>query len=428
MENIARYCLNEIQEKGAQKAFCSFLNTEKHELNVASGEISLFRTNFDTKLYLMGIKDDRKGTITINKSDKEALDEAALQVLDLIDSSQPDPANDIAEKQPSKTFSQGPEEADLDLMYKRLQEFLDYTKKKYPQTIIEEINFSFNKKNGVVLNSNGVDFQFKGGHYEFVVMFTSKDGEKTSSFNYAVNLSEDLERPFSDCSSIDRLLKQSSEQLLMHSIPEKFTGDVIFTPECLDDVLGKIMGYISDYSLIKGSSVYKDKLEKQIASSCLTVHSMPLSKKLAQRYFITGDGYEAQNSTIIEKGILKCFNLSLYGARKTGLKKAVNNGGCYVVEPGDTAFADMIKSTEKGILLCRFSGGNPSDNGDFSGVAKNSYYIENGVIKYPVNETMITGNLVEMLQNIEQISQERVNPGYHIYPWIKFKGVTVSGK
>ncbi|MDO9578879.1 MAG: metallopeptidase TldD-related protein [Candidatus Cloacimonadales bacterium] len=185
---------------------------------------------------------------------------------------------------------------------------------------------------------------------------------------------------------------------------------------------------LEDYSLIKGSSVFKDKLGEVIADNRFTLHSKPLSGELAGNYFVTNDGYEAQNSTIIEKGILKTFELSLYGSRKTGKTRAVNSGGCYIVEPGETEFEEMIKNTEKGLLLCRFSGGNPNDSGDFSGVAKNSYYIENGEIKYPVSETMISGNLVEMLQNIVEISAERINTGYQIYPWIKFDGVTVSGK
>jgi len=89
---------------------------------------------------------------------------------------------------------------------------------------------------------------------------------------------------------------------------------------------------------------------------------------------------------------------------------------------------EIIKSTKKGIILKRFSGGNPSDNGDFSGVAKNSYYVEDGEIKFPITETMVSGNLVEMMMNIKQISKERINSGYHNYPWIKFDGLTVSGK
>ncbi len=86
----------------------------------------------------------------------------------------------------------------------------------------------------------------------------------------------------------------------------------------------------------------------------------------------------------------------------------------------------MISGIDKGILLSRFSGGSPSDNGDFSGVAKNSYYIENGEIKYPISETMISGNIFQMLNDIKDISKETINDGSSIYPWIQFSGLTIS--
>ena len=78
------------------------------------------------------------------------------------------------------------------------------------------------------------------------------------------------------------------------------------------------------------------------------------------------------------------------------------------------------------ILLCRFSGGYPSDAGDFSGVAKNSYYIEKGKIKFPIIETMISGNIAQMFMNINNISKETVDFGDSILPWISFDGVTIS--
>jgi len=86
----------------------------------------------------------------------------------------------------------------------------------------------------------------------------------------------------------------------------------------------------------------------------------------------------------------------------------------------------MIKNIDKGILLCRFSGGYPSDSGEFSGVAKNSYYIENGQIKHPVIETMISGNISDMFLNISDISNENINFGDVILPWITFNGITIS--
>ncbi len=430
MKNIdlIKYAENALLKAGAEKVQCHLRKSEKNELNVASGEINLFRTTFNTNLYLTGILKNKKGTLVINNLDKDSIDEAAKQVIELAQSSKPDEANDISENQPVKEFTSGTQKPDIDKMYFRLKEFMEYSKKAYPNTIIRGINFDFTINNSFFVNSNDVNFSSKNGIYTVVVIFSTKKGKKISSFNYVVYLSKDLEKPIKDCGSIDRLLKQSSEQLETFSIPEKFVGNVIITPECMDDIIGSITGYLYDYPLITGVSVYKDKLDKVIADRRLTLYSKPLSDKLATNYFFTGDGYEAQNSTIIDKGVLKTFLLGLYGSKKTGLPKAVNQGRCYIIEPGDISFKEIIKSTVKGVLLCRFSGGRPSDNGDFSGVAKNSYYIENGKIKCPISETMINGNIVEMLKNIVQISSERVNCGYHIYPWIKFDGLTVSGK
>ena len=61
-------------------------------------------------------------------------------------------------------------------------------------------------------------------------------------------------------------------------------------------------------------------------------------------------------------------------------------------------------------------------------MAKNSYLIEDGEIKYPVSETMVSGNFAEMLQSVKAISRERVDSGYGILPWVAVSGVTISGK
>jgi PmbA protein len=97
-----------------------------------------------------------------------------------------------------------------------------------------------------------------------------------------------------------------------------------------------------------------------------------------------------------------------------------------IIDPGKTALDDIIKSVQQGVLLSRFSGGSPSDNGDFSGVAKNSFYLKDGEIQYPISETMVSGNIVDMFNNIENISKDTVNFGDEIFPWIHFGGITVS--
>ena len=76
----------------------------------------------------------------------------------------------------------------------------------------------------------------------------------------------------------------------------------------------------------------------------------------------------------------------------------------------------------------RFSGGSPSDSGDFSGVAKNSYLIEQGKIVRPIGETMIAGNLAKLFSDVKAISRERVNYGSAILPWLQAGPADISGK
>ncbi|MEN8208406.1 MAG: metallopeptidase TldD-related protein [Candidatus Fermentibacteria bacterium] len=425
---IAGYCVEALKKVGLDKSECVLYDTGKDELNIDSGEISLLRTTDNTSLTLTGILDDKKGTISINKTDIQSIDEAVTKVLEMAKSSEADSANDIAPAQPPAAFEKGPEAPDLDLMYTRMRDFLEYSGEHYPNLILEQAILDFTSINEFFRNSNGVDLHSRCSSYNFSPMFTSKEGKETSSFNYATFSTTELDRNLHECGTVDQLMKQSTEQVHSREFQDKFDGDIIITPDCLGSLIPMITSYLYDYPLIKGTSIFKDSLGTEIADSQLTLHSRPVSDELAEGYFITMDGFTAQNTTIIDNGVLKTFLLGLYGANKTGKAKAVNNGSAYIIEPGKHTLDEITGSVNRGILLCRFAGGMPSESGDFSGVAKNSYYIENGEIKYPVKEIMISGNILNLLRNIKKISTERINFGDSILPWIQVGDITIFGK
>ena len=424
----AQYGLASLTKAGADKAQCVLGKTKKVELNVDAGEISLMRTTFNTSMSYKAIRDGRKGVTSSNKIDRSSIDQEAASCLEIAGASPPDPAYDIADKQESEKFSSGSTNPDVDGMFSRLEAFLEEARSRYPKTISEKVILDFSSKDSVFLNSNGVDFEVSKGCYNFMVMFTTREGKKASSFNYSGFSRKDLDGELFDLGSVRTLIEQSAGQLDLRSIDGKFTGDLIITPDCLGDFIGTVTGhFLSDVSLISGTSIYKDKLNKQVAAPPLTLHSKPVSDDIVTNYFVTGDGFKARNSTIIDRGILKTYLLSQYGANKTGRERAVNGGGTYVVDPGDRSFDDMVRSVSRGLLLCRFSGGNPNDNGDFSGVAKNSYYIEDGEIRYPVNETMVAGNVAEVFKQIKTVSRERIDFGSAVFPWVQTGGLTISG-
>lgn len=425
---IAQSGLEALVKDGAEKAQVIFVTSKKQELNVESGEISLLRTTFNTDMRMTAIKDQQRGIINLNKIGKSEIKKAAKTALNLAEASEKDSAYDISEKQPPCTFDNAIKEPDLDAMYYRMAEFLKEAGQLYPRIVFENLYLDFTRRTEYFLNSNNVDFTASDGIYNFTAMFTAKEGKKSSSFNYSCVATLDLSKKLLSLGLLNTLLQQSSEQIETRPVPEKFVGDVVITPNCLEGLIdGVVDSWLKDYALISGTSIYKDKIGKQIADTGFTLRSMPVSKQIANGYFITQDGYKAENLAIIDRGILKTFLLSLYGSKKTGKPMAPNSGGCYVIDPGDKSLDELIGNTKQGVLLARFSGGQPNDNGDFSAVAKNSYYIENGKVKYPIRETMISGNIAQMLMNIKGISKERVDFGNRVSPWVSCSGLTISG-
>ena len=73
-KDIPDYCIDQLIKAGADKAQCIYSSGEKKELNVDAGEFSLFRTNANHGISMMAIKDQKKGSLSINKINKDDID------------------------------------------------------------------------------------------------------------------------------------------------------------------------------------------------------------------------------------------------------------------------------------------------------------------------------------------------------------------
>ena len=66
-KKILEYAIDELKKQGADKVSCSLSNSEKKELNIEHGEMSLFRTTFNSSLSIEAFIDGKKGSTSINK-------------------------------------------------------------------------------------------------------------------------------------------------------------------------------------------------------------------------------------------------------------------------------------------------------------------------------------------------------------------------
>ncbi|MDD5209446.1 MAG: metallopeptidase TldD-related protein [Elusimicrobiales bacterium] len=427
--DIVEGCLNCLKKEGAQKAQVTLTETEKTGLAIENRRIFLLRDSVDLKLDLAAISADRYASLSLNNLEAGGVEAAARQTLENTLKSPQDTTYDIAPFQAPENFDNNVLSPDMELLYRRFEEFLLDCEKHPSLTLRRMTRLDFFSEKKILTNSNGTNFSSRVGFYEFNAIFSSREGGKNSLGYFTTLRAKNLDRPLVKWGMLETLLEQSAESINTRSVSGKFVGDIVVAPECLSDFLSFMTeSALRDNMLISGTSLYKDSVGKLIAGAGFTLSSEPLSPEMAAGYFITPDGRKARDLPIIENGVLKTFILSQYGSRKTGLPLVLNAGGCYSVAPGNTDYKALIKSIARGLLVTRFSGGKPSQNGDFSGVVKNSFYIENGELKFPVAETMIAGNIPLMFMNINGISKERVNFGNAIHPWISFSGVTISGK
>ena len=429
LKMIADKALAALKDNGADKAQCSVRFTETHEFNVDGGKFSLFRTLFDNSLSLTAVKDDKKGSVGINRLDDESIAAAAVNCMAIADSGAADPAWAFAEKSENGTFTEGSPEADLDLLFDRTEELMNDIKAQFPLILMEQMIVTHKKRHTVFKNSFGVEYEVLSGNYEIELMFSAHEGEKSSSFFGSGVYTDRLDTPFMELGTIREDLANVSKQLDTKPLEGKFTGVAVLPPSSLGTFIGSALSnFTADGTLLDGTSPWKDSLGKVVADSAITISAAPLDERIVCGERFTGEGFLSENYDIIKDGVLESFMLSGYVANKTGLPRAKNSSYAIVMKPGDTPYADIIAGIERGILVGRFSGGEPGTSGDFSGVAKNSFLIENGKITCALSETMISGNLGDLLKNVAAISSEVVCDGATVLPYAAFGGVTVSGK
>ncbi len=78
--------------------------------------------------------------------------------------------------------------------------------------------------------------------------------------------------------------------------------------------------------------------------------------------------------------------------------------------------------------MTRFSGWPQAVSGDFSGAVKGGFLIENGEVVRPVKETLIAGNIIELLEKISGASREVEEVFNYKLPYLRFEEVSITSE
>ncbi|MDB4918042.1 TldD/PmbA family protein [Mucilaginibacter sp.] len=148
------------------------------------------------------------------------------------------------------------------------------------------------------------------------------------------------------------------------------------------------------------------RLGEKLVDDKVTIYSDPFNTDLPGSTW-DRDGLPLEKTYWIQNGVVKNLSYSRYWAEKKGVKP-VPGPSNIIMEGGDSSLEEMIKNTERGILVSRLWYIRMVDPQSLllTGLTRDgTYYIENGKIKFPVKNFRFNESPVIMLNNVEALGK-----------------------
>jgi len=203
----------------------------------------------------------------------------------------------------------------------------------------------------------------------------------------------------------------------------------LLSPEMLGMFLWAVQMGINGRNVAKGDSPLRGRVGEQVLDPCLTVVDDPHLNYSNGAADMSADGIPTRRTTLFDRGVLKTF---LYDLDTAGLAGAEPTGhsGCSPyspeVGPGERTHAELLKSIDDGIYIKQLMGFGQSNiiNGDFSSNVALGFRIRGGEIAGRVKNTMVAGNVYELLRSGVRLSSD--SDPIQRTPYAVIEGLSVS--
>jgi PmbA protein len=185
---------------------------------------------------------------------------------------------------------------------------------------------------------------------------------------------------------------------------------VAFTPDMARGLFRHFLGAISGTSQYRKASFLLNAAGEQVFPQFLSMQERPhIPKALASSPF-DHEGAATHDRELVRGGVLDGYVLGSYSARRLGLKSTGNAGGVHNLligaSQGALAPQAFLERLHTGLLVTELMGqGVNGVTGDYSRGAS-GFWVENGVIAYPVHEITIAGNLKPMYRDIVALGDD----------------------
>jgi predicted Zn-dependent protease len=217
--------------------------------------------------------------------------------------------------------------------------------------------------------------------------------------------------------------------------PGKYT--VILEPMAVSVLMENLMFGLDARSADEGRSFLslpggKTKLGEKMVDERVNIYSDPNYPDLPSRTWAQ-DGRPQEKIIWIENGVIKNLSSSRYWAQKKGIKP-IPGPDRMIMQGGKASLEELIKGTEKGILVTRLWYIRTVDPQTLllTGLTRDgTFYIENGQIKFPIKNLRFNESPIIMLNNIDElgipercVSDESTN--HYVLPPMRVRDFTFT--
>jgi predicted Zn-dependent protease len=376
-------------------------------IRFARNNVSTSGITDNTELTVQVANGSRSGLATINQFDDASLERVVRRAEDLAKLA---PENvefvGAVEKQaytPSETFSAATAAITPDNRAQIAQESIDLCKGSnltaagYLQDRQNFTAFANNRGNAGYQSATGLDF---------TCTVRTDDGRGSGWVRSNLQDSAGL----NVASDMRTAIRKASASVDAKAIePGKYT--VILEPAAVAGLLSFMLRYFDARQSDEGRSFLSRKgggnrLGEQMFDPRVSIVSDPGAPGAAVMPW-DENFLPRHKMPLIENGKVANLNYSRYWAQKQG-KEALGQPGNFLMAGGTKSTADMVRETERGILVTRTWYIRMVDPQTvlLTGLTRDgTFYVENGEVKYPVKNFRFNESPVIMLNNIDEMGK-----------------------
>ncbi|WP_312917868.1 TldD/PmbA family protein [Stenotrophomonas sp.] len=349
----------------------------------------------------------RVGTASINEFDDASLERVVRRAEDLakLAPENPEfmPAIGKQDYKPSPTFSESTAAIDPDFRAKVAADSITPCRGNglIAAGFLEDGNGFV-----AIANSNGNFGYQKTTNFNYTCTVRTEDGRGSGWVGRNLKDASDFKAD-QDIEIAKRKATESAEAKALE--PGKYT--VILEPAAAAGLISFMMNFFSARSADEGRSFLSrkgggNKLGEQVYDPKVNLYADPWHPEAPVLPW-DGEGMARERMAIIENGKVANLDYSRYWAQKQG-KTASANAGNLLMSGGTKSIAELVRGTEKGILVTRTWYIRMVDPQTvlLTGLTRDgTFYIENGQIKHPVKNFRFNESPVIMLNNIDELGK-----------------------